>query len=84
MSSEPSTMPKASAKEAETAFTDFYLQQATQEFGEDLAKLQKAPDFKDGSIEVIVEGLKQGQSTFDKEDRVRIGRAMLDKRGKEE
>ncbi|KAF4556274.1 Hypothetical protein D9617_1g081500 [Elsinoe fawcettii] len=74
---------KASDKQAEQAFTDFYLRQATKEFGDDLEKLQKAPDFKNGSLEIIVEALKQGQPTINEEDRVRIGRSMLEKDGKE-
>ncbi|KAG8630555.1 hypothetical protein KVT40_002174 [Elsinoe batatas] len=74
----------ASDKAAEQAFTDYYLQQATKEFGDDLAKLQKAPDFKNGSLEVIVEALKQGRTTISEKDRARIGRTILEKSDKEE
>ncbi|PNS21412.1 Isotrichodermin C-15 hydroxylase [Sphaceloma murrayae] len=73
------TDKQPSGKGPDQAFTDFYLQQATKEFGDDLAKLQKAPDFKDGSLEVLVEALKQGQSSFDAADRARIGQDVLER-----
>lgn len=63
--------------QAEAEFTQFYLQQATKEFSDDLDKLRSAPDFRPTSIDVLIEALKQGQSGFDKEDRVRIGSAKL-------
>ncbi|KAF2219920.1 cytochrome P450 [Elsinoe ampelina] len=74
----------ASDKAGEQAFTDYYLRQATKEFGDDLAKLQKAPDFKNGSLEIIVEALKQGRTTISEKDRARIGRTVLEKSDKEE
>ncbi|GAM84875.1 hypothetical protein ANO11243_028770 [Dothideomycetidae sp. 11243] len=65
--------------QAEAEFADFYLQKVTAEFSDDLDKLRSAPDFKESSIEVIVQALQQGQSCFEKEDRIRIGRARLER-----
>ncbi|KAF2157372.1 hypothetical protein K461DRAFT_289696 [Myriangium duriaei CBS 260.36] len=64
---------------ADTEFTQFYLQQVTKEFSDDLDKLRSAPDFKDSSVKMIVQALQQGRSCFDKDDRVRIGKARLDR-----
>jgi len=66
-----------SKTEAETAFNQFYLQQATKEFSEDIDKLRAGPDFKVSNIPVLVEALQQGISIYGESDRVHIGEQLL-------
>jgi len=64
--------------DADEAFTDFYLKQATKEFSDDLDKLRAAPDFKANSLDILIDALKQGQACFEKEEREKIGRSLLE------
>ncbi|KAH8653316.1 ribosome-assembly protein 3-domain-containing protein [Xylariales sp. PMI_506] len=40
-------------------FTSFYLQQATQEFSEDLDKVRGADDFKGDALQMLIVALQQ-------------------------
>lgn len=62
--------------EAEQAFTSLYLRQLTSEFDRDLDKLRAAPDFKEQSLPLLIDALKQGRSCFDKQARLDIGRSV--------
>lgn len=62
--------------DAEDAFTSFYLRQITSDFAEDLDKVRSASDFKDSSLTMLIDALKQGRSCFAKEERLSIGRAI--------
>jgi hypothetical protein len=53
-------------------FEDFYLQQITQEFGDDLDKLRQSKDFNDNSLVMLIDALKQGVNIFDQEQRAVI------------
>lgn len=68
-----------SAAQAESAFDDFYLEQLTREFADDLDKIRSAPDFKNSSVEVLIEALKQGRACFAESDRLNVGRSRLER-----
>lgn len=53
-------------------FEQFYLQQVTQEFGDDLDKLRQSKDFNDNSLVLLIDALKQGVNIFDEEQRAVI------------
>lgn len=59
-------------KEVATAFTSYYLQQATQEFAEDLDKIRNADDFKNDAIPILINALSQGTTLFSSADQRRI------------
>lgn len=63
------------------AFESFYLKQATKEFSDDLDKLRSAPDFKAGSVPILIEALRQGTATFGVEERERVGGAAVQEGG---
>ncbi|KAK4173443.1 ribosome-assembly protein 3-domain-containing protein [Triangularia setosa] len=74
-SSEPQQQqqPKTQ-KQIDAEFTSYYLQRATQEFGEALDAVRSADDFKpDSSIAVLISALQQGTEMFSEEDK----RAMI-------
>ena len=50
-------------------FEACYLQMATAEFATDLEKLRQAPDFKDSSVPILIEFLKQGAKKFSEEEK---------------
>lgn len=60
--------PKSEATHNDS-FEDFYLQQITHEFADDLDKIRKASDFKERSLSVLVAALKQGASIYSEEER---------------
>ncbi|KAI9703970.1 MAG: hypothetical protein M1820_005752 [Bogoriella megaspora] len=66
---------------AEEAFQNFYLQKATEEFAEDLDAVRSAGDFSDRSLPILINALKQGTSTFSRNERMRIGRVAALKPG---
>lgn len=68
---ETSKGPKSDA-EISAAFTQFYMQRATQEFAEDLDKVRGADDFRDDSLGILVGALRQGTEGFSPEERRRI------------
>lgn len=61
--------PKRSEATHDGSFEDFYLQQITHEFADDLDKIRKASDFKEGSLPVLVAALKQGASIYTDKER---------------
>ena len=61
----------------EQAFEAFYLKQATKEFATDLENLRSAPDFKAGSVDILIEALRQGTACFSGEERRRIAEAGI-------
>jgi len=63
--------------EAEDAFTSFYLRQLTSDFAEDLDKIRSASDFRNSSVSMLVDALKQGRACFDRQERQGIGRAIV-------
>ncbi|KAL1305985.1 hypothetical protein AAFC00_004120 [Neodothiora populina] len=58
--------------QAEGAFDAYYLRQITKEFAEDLDKVRSAADFKNTSIPMLVDALKQGRTCFTQNDRLSI------------
>lgn len=50
-------------------FEDFYLQQITKEFADDIDKIRQAGDFKESSLPVLVAALKQGATIYTEEER---------------
>jgi hypothetical protein len=65
----------------EQAFESFYLKEATKEFANDLDKLRSAPDFRDGSVGVLIEGLRQGTACFEIGERRKIGEGGVGREG---
>lgn len=63
--------PKPDA-EISAAFTQFYMQRATQEFAEDLDKVRRADDFRDDSLGILVGALRHGTEGFSAEERRRV------------
>lgn len=61
--------PKSEEATHNDSFEDFYLQQITHEFADDLDKIRKASDFKERSLPVLVAALKQGASNYTEEER---------------
>ena len=66
---------KSSGDEALPEFTSFYLQQATQEFAEDLDKARTADDFKGDALPMLIKALQQGTALFAPADQRRIVKA---------
>ncbi|KAG9230039.1 putative ribosome assembly protein 3 [Amylocarpus encephaloides] len=66
--------PKPSSKPQATpsAFTSFYMQQATKEFAEDLDGVRGAGDFKAEALSILVQALQQGTTLFSEEEQRRI------------
>lgn len=86
--STPSTTHPAPAtarirdEEAEEAFTSLYLRQITSEFSDDLDRIRSAGDFNGAaSLGTLVDALKQGRACFGKEERVGIGRGVMEAAG---
>lgn len=61
-----------SGGEALPEFTAFYLQQATQEFAEDLDKARTADDFKGDALPMLIKALQQGTALFTPADQRRV------------
>lgn len=61
--------PKSEEATHKDSFEDFYLQQITHEFADDLDKIRQASDFKERSLPVLVAALKQGASNYTEEER---------------
>ena len=53
-------------------FEQFYLRQATSDFADDIEKLRKTTDFKDSSVPVLIQALKQGAANFPVDQQRRI------------
>lgn len=53
----------------ENEFDQYFLKIVTEQFGNDLEALRRAPDFHEGSLELLVSGLKQGVNIFDQEQK---------------
>ena len=69
----PAPAVRQTKQDPEQAFESFYLRQSTKEFSEDLEKLRNANDFRgQSSVELLVGALKQGTSTFAKDERTTI------------
>jgi len=68
--------------EVSAEFKNYYLQRATQEFGEDLDRIRNADDFRDGTIPLLIHALQQGTSVFSVEEQRRIVTAGVAKNGK--
>lgn len=50
-------------------FSQFFLNMVTEQFGEDLELLRRSTDFKEDSLEILINGLKQGVNIFTPEQR---------------
>jgi hypothetical protein len=53
-------------------FAPYYLQRATTELADDLAKIRHAEDFKPGSLWLLIRALHQGSATFSPGEQKRI------------
>ena len=60
--------PKLGA--AGAVFDNLYLRTVTEAFGNDLEKLRKAPDFKESTVPILIEALRQGSSIFSEEEKM--------------
>lgn len=70
------TTARKQVQNPELEFEAFYLRQATKELANDLDKLRSASDFRDNSVSMLVDALKQGTACFSQGERVRIGSAV--------
>ncbi|MCJ1224113.1 hypothetical protein MMC12_000756 [Toensbergia leucococca] len=55
-----------------TDFESFYLQKVTAEFADDLDRVRNAEDFRDKSLPLLINALKQGASIFSEEERRKV------------
>ncbi|MCJ1399301.1 hypothetical protein MMC11_002503 [Xylographa trunciseda] len=53
-------------------FESFYLQAVTREFADDIDKVRNASDFKDSSLPILIEALRQGVGIYGEEERERV------------
>ena len=67
-----SASKKSGGSEALPEFTSFYLQQATQEFAEDLDRARTADDFKGDALPMLIKALQQGTALFAPADQRRV------------
>lgn len=70
MQKTPTPTATKSERTHNDSFEDFYLEQITHEFADDIDKIRKASDFKEEkSLPVLVAALKQGASIYSVEER---------------
>lgn len=63
---------------AQEAFTAHYMSTLATEFAEDLDKMRSSRDFKgEASLEILLDALRQGTTTYSADERARIGREVL-------
>lgn len=68
--SPPTSKSETTAHNTDGSFEDFYLQQITNEFADDIDKIRQASDFKETmSLPVLVAALKQGATIYTEEER---------------
>ena len=65
-SHQPSPLPKPLDFEA------YYLQKVTAEFADDIDKVRNANDFKESSVPILIEALRQGAVLYGEEERKRV------------
>ncbi|MCJ1285730.1 hypothetical protein MMC26_005071 [Xylographa opegraphella] len=53
-------------------FDSFYLQAVTREFADDIDKVRNSSDFKDSSLPILIEALRQGVGIYGEEERERV------------
>ncbi|MCJ1432611.1 hypothetical protein MMC27_001968 [Xylographa pallens] len=53
-------------------FESFYLQAVTREFADDIDRVRNASDFKDRSVPILIEALRQGVGIYGEEERERV------------
>ena len=53
-------------------FSAYYLQRATKELAEDLAKVRDARDFKPDSVQVLVHAIQQGSASLPPAERAKV------------
>lgn len=53
-------------------FEEFYMQQVTKQFGDDLDKLRQSKDFNEKSLVLLIDALQQGTNIFDRDQRAVI------------
>ncbi|MCJ1296130.1 hypothetical protein MMC34_007695 [Xylographa carneopallida] len=54
------------------SFESFYLQAVTREFADDIDKVRNASDFKDSSLPILIEALRQGVGIYGEDERQRV------------
>lgn len=68
----------ATEQAAQEAFTAHYMATLATEFAEDLDKIRSARDFKgEASLEILLDALRQGTTSYSADERARIGREVL-------
>lgn len=68
----------ATDQAAQEAFTAHYMATLAAEFAEDLDKIRSARDFKgEASLEILLDALRQGTTSYSADERARIGREVL-------
>jgi ribosome assembly protein 3 len=63
--------PSSTQPEAQD-FSSWYLSAVTSEFADDIEKLRSATDFKDSSVGILIEALKEGAELFGEEERALV------------
>jgi hypothetical protein len=53
-------------------FAAFYLRQAAMEFHQDLDKIRSSADFKDYSVPILINALRQGAALFSEDEKQRV------------
>ena len=57
---------------AAATFESFYLQAVTREFADDIDQARNASDFKESSLPILIEALRQGVGIYGEEERERV------------
>ncbi|MCJ1356382.1 MAG: hypothetical protein MMC33_006377 [Icmadophila ericetorum] len=70
--SSPQSSSKARQHPQPQTFEQFYLAQCTTEFADSLDKIRQASDFKDESVPILIEALRQGADIYGESERERV------------
>ena len=66
---ESKVAPQQASVSDELDFDAWYLKAVTEQFGSDLEKLRQAPDFREASVPMLIDFLKQGSALFSDEEK---------------
>ena len=53
-------------------FESYYIRRVTAEFADDIDKLRNAPDFRETSVPVLIEALKETSRGFSEEEKEKV------------
>ncbi|MCJ1477125.1 hypothetical protein MMC13_005796 [Lambiella insularis] len=66
---------------APTTFESLYLQAVTREFADDIDKVRNASDFRESSLPILIDALRQGAAIYGNDERERVMRRVPEAEG---